>query len=481
MKPTAIRIGSLLLAALMLLSTVACAIEGDESDTTAPLGESEAVTESTAAYTPDIEKQDYGVDFNLVVGGGTLASDYFFVEERDKDGGQMESTVYERAVKIKDHLGVQMVLQDAGSWTEYAPAVIRTVQAGDDDYQLVLTNVYQGVTDLITTNSLYNLDDLKAINLEAPYWNTDLMDEITIEGKHLYGYNDFCLSLVYLLVFNKDMMTRYNLTAPYDDVRNNEWTLDKLTSLASNVAVDNGDNKWDAKDTYGISGWGWIPLVSFVTSSDLKIVSRNEDNDFVLAYENNPEKMINLIDKIYAMYEAEYAHLWKSVPTPNSTIDFAESRTLFHFYLSSDLVTLRDENVKFGVLPYPLYDEEQTAYKTLNWNGLMGVPGSIKNPTMVGEVIELLAYYTEPVKTAYYEDLLGQKIADAPDDAEMLNIIWNTQVSDVGIITCNSSGAMDNLVYMIPKMCEGGNNNFASYMKSNRRAAQKGLDNVFGQ
>ncbi len=473
-----IRLASLLLASLMLLAATACANSTGEAETTA--GETEVITEATTEYVPDIEKTNYDCDFNIVI-GGTFNANYIFVEDREENGGQMENTVYDRALKIKDHLGVQLALQDAGSWTEYAAAVARTVQAGDDDYQLVLTPVYQGVTDLITTNSLYNLDELEAINLDAPYWNDGLMDEIAIEGKHLYGYNDFCLSLVNLIVFNKDMMTRYNLTAPYDDVRNMKWTLDKLMSMASNVAVDNGDNVWDANDTYGIAGWGWVPLISFITSSDLQIVSRDEDDNFVIAYENNSEKTINLIDKIYEMYNAEYAHFWKSVPNTGTTISFADGRTLFQFYSSPDLVNLRDEDIKFGVLPYPLYDEQQAEYKTMNWNGLMGVPGSIKNPAMVGEVIELLAYYTAPVKTAYYEDLLGQKIADAPDDAEMLNVIWDTQVTDVGIITCNSSGQMDNLVYMIPKMCENGNTNFASYMKANKKGAQRKLDDVFKQ
>ena len=99
---------------------------------------------------------------------------------------------------------------------------------------------------------------------------------------------------------------------------------------------------------------------------------------------------------------------------------------------------------------------------------------------MVGDVLELLNYYSEPVKEAFYENLLGSKVAQSPDDVDMLNIIWDTVVSDVGIITCNSSTAMDNLVYMLPKMCENGNNNFASYMRSNKRAAQGRLDKLFG-
>ena len=112
---------------------------------------------------------------------------------------------------------------------------------------------------------------------------------------------------------------------------------------------------------------------------------------------------------------------------------------------------------------------------------MMVVPSSIKNPDMVGDVLELLGYYSAPVKTAYYKVLLNYKIANAPQDAEMLDLIWDTLVSDIGLIACNCDKTMDNLVYMIPKLCESGENTYASFVKGNSKGAQKALDRVFGQ
>lgn len=189
--------------------------------------------------------------------------------------------------------------------------------------------------------------------------------------------------------------------------------------------------------------------------------------------------MLNLIDTVTNMYNAEWSWLWKSVHDASEVVDITTGRALFYFVSSLNLVSLKGEDVEYGILPYPMYDKQQENYRTLNWNGLLGVPASIKNPEMVGDVLEMLNYYSAPVKDAFYENLLGAKVAQSPDDVDMLNIIWDTVVSDVGIITCNSSGAMDNLVYMLPKMCENGNNNFASYMKSNTRSAQRGLDKLF--
>ena len=53
----------------------------------------------------------------------------------DEDRGDpFMDTVYERGIKIKDHLGVDLVDIDAGDWLTYSNNVIRTVQSGDDAY-----------------------------------------------------------------------------------------------------------------------------------------------------------------------------------------------------------------------------------------------------------------------------------------------------------------------------------------------------------
>jgi len=483
MKQTVKRSLALLLIAVMTLSAVACAT-GTETDETLDPNGTNAETNSETEYVPDIAVKNYDCDFNFVASGSSVPRDVIAIEDiEDTDAGDLENAVYERGIKLKDHLGVTLVYQDAGDWIAYAANVSKTVQAGDDAYQMVLTHVYQGVTDLITSNALYDIGELDSVNLEAPYWATELMEEVKVNDKYLIGYNDFCLADVKLIVFSKDLMDQYNLTAPYDAVINKTWTLDQMIGMASTVSADNGDGKWDNQDTYGISGWGWVPLISFVTSSDMKIVDRDETDYFKLAYENNSEKMISLIDKIMAMYQADYSFFWKSTDqgVADKMVKFSDGKTLFQLSDNKSLVPLREEDIRFGILPYPLWDEHQTEYKSLNWNGIFGVPGAIKNKEMVGDVLELMGYYTADVKTAYYEKLLGSKLAESPEDAEMLDIIWNSQVSDVGLIACNSSGSMDSLVYMIPKMCESGKANFASYMRQQSKSAQRGLDKVFSQ
>lgn len=424
----------LLLAILMLVSTLAaCAAPDDENETTATVAgttggisndpsntsndpsdatspettapdptetSGETATEAATEYVPNIEKKNYNKDFNIVDIG--LNKDWLLVDEADvRLGNAMDEAVYARNARIEDQLGVTCAIVDAGSWTEYSNTIQRTVTTGDDAYQLVLTHPYEGVTTLATQNCLTDFSELPAVNLDASYWNRNLMDMLKMNNQYLLGYGDLFLADVFCIVFNKTMMsTHAELESPYQLVENGQWTIDKLFEMASAVAEDNGDGQWDENDTYGISGWGWTALISFVTSSDLKIADKDEDTGtYYIAYGDNIERTLALIDKVYDMYHADYSYMWPSNFT--TTIDFTEGKSLFQLRSTKELQTIAASGISFGVLPYPKFDSAQESYKHLNWNGLMCVPSSIKDKQMVSEVLELMAYYTAPVKTAY--------------------------------------------------------------------------------
>ena len=461
------------LAALLLLPCfVACGeATQDPKDTTATTVAG-TVEEGETQFDPQIPTKNYDKEFNIT--GVYYIRDWATATE-DERGDPLSDTIFERGIKIKDHLGVDLVDIDAGDWTTYSHAIKRTVSSGDDAYQLVATHCYEGVTTLLSSNAVFDFSDFETVNLDAPYWATDFMEDVKVGDKYLIGYNDFCLSVTISFVFNKALMDEYNLTYPYEDVRNQTWTMDKLMALTANVAKDNGDGVWDVKDTYGITGWGWTDTISFVTACDIKIVDRNEDGLYQVAYTKNTEKTYSALQKVNKLYHAESSHFCGPYGT---NVNFAEGTALMSTVDTTYLSTLRDVTFSFGVLPYPKYDEKQADYKSLNWNGVLLVPGSIKDSKMVGDVLELLAFYTPPVKKAFYEDLLGSKIADAPEDAEMLDVIWGSVVTDIGMISANLTG-MDPLLYMFPNLCMDDISGFSSYVATYSKNANRALERLY--
>ncbi len=468
------RILAALLAGLVLLPVVSCAKTDDTSADTLGANTGETVNEADTSDKPDIGNKDYDCEFVIT---GIIETGVPAVVE-ELEGEPLGDAVFERGISIRDHLGVTLVWEEQQDWITYHEGIIRTIQGNDDAYQLVMTHVYQGIPAFISSGGVRDFATLPSVDLDAPYWSSDFMKELTVDGRYLMGYNDFCLSTTNCLAVNKGIAARYTLTIPYEDVRNKTWTLDKLMTLAATVAEDNGDNVWDEKDIYGIAGIGWVDMASFVTASNLKIVDLDEDDLYQVAYEDNSEKTLTLLDKLCAMYNHESAFFYPPFKT-NPTLDFSAGQTLFHLLETSTMPDLRNVEFRFGVLPLPMYDEQQANYRSLSWNGVLFIPTTIQNEQMVGDVVELLAYYTAPVKTAYYEDLLGSKLAEAPDDAEMLDIIWDTQAGDVGLIVSNLDGLGD-LVCMVPNMCiNGDTNEFASYLRSYKKVANKSLKKLF--
>jgi hypothetical protein len=474
MKLQTKRLLALLLAGLMILPTMACA-KGDDPEETS--GETQNVTEDDTGYKPDIKKTNYNADFTVI---GTHTIMKWVTAKEDSKGDAFEDTLYERAARLKDQLGVTLVKKQSSD-QEYVNEIMRNVQAGDAAYQMVAAHCHIGTASLMASGAMYDISALPSVNLDAPYWSFDFMDGLTINDQYIIGYNDFCLADAACIVINKDLLDEYNIKAPYDDVRNQAWTLEKMNTLAATVSKDNGDNVWNDKDVYGISGWGWTDMISLMIGSGIQIVEKNEDDDYVVAYDSQYEQTLNVLTDIEKIYNAVYGYFW----TPGGSrggveLPFSKGQTLMYLRATGDLTNLRDATVRFGVLPIPKYTTAQKDYRSFSWNGVLMVPSVFTNndPAMVSDAVEMLAYYTAPVKTAFYEDLLGTKLSEAPEDAEMLEIVWSTQVTDVGMVTADV-GKMTELLYLAPNMCLGGTETYASYLKARVKVTNKELDKLF--
>ena len=479
MKSVTIKVLALLLAALMVLPMLAAC--GDTGETTDTTGGSQ--TEATTEKQPAVAKKEYDEEFTVIYCADTFNKGYFFIEEEDRQpGNDMDDKVYERMLQVEEYLGVDIIAENGGTFQEYTTPLKNAISAGDDAYQMVMTHVYMEVANLITSNYFRDFQDFESLQLEEEYWNYGLMDDLSINDKMYCGYNDFCLANCYLIGFNKDMVAEYSSTIGdlYQQVRNKEWTIEKLVEYTSLVSRDNGDGNWDDQDTYGFACHAWVPLVSFQHAADIPIVKEGADGEFYVSpMVDNAERIVALDELIYSFMNAESTYTWNPFDG-KPQLNLKSGRVMFEIVNNYSLVSTKEEDVKVGVLPYPKWDNAQAEYKTLSWNGVLGIPTTVQNEDLVGDVIEMLAWYSEPVCTAFYETLLGSKVADAPEDVEMLNLVWAGQVSDMGLVFSSSSNQMDCLLYAIPHhVSVEGKPAYATYYKQNQKAAERLLNRMF--
>lgn len=448
----------------------------DSSDT--QIAETEGETENENA--PSVEKKNYNDDFFLSIYTQDNPIAYHWVEESQNDA--MSQSLYARQQSVHDHLGVNIVGFSAGEHLGHEQVFMNAVKNKDGSVDTLVTHAYIGISGYISGGYLYDFNDIPEIDLSADYWNTDYMDSLCFDGRYYLGYSDFNIPKTFVVSFNKDLLDKYAdaIDEPlYKTVLDYKWTVDKMISLANTVYVDTTSNGKSEDDTFGITGHQWIPFVSFLKASDIHLVSENDAGDYVVSVytKETMGKTAALTEKLAALAKSDSSWFWYMIdPTPTVTI--TTGRTLLYLQQSFNLIDNLNYELNFGVLPYPMYDEEQKSlgYRSLNWGGCLAIPAYLENAEMTGNTLEMLSFFSEEVTITFYEKLLGKQVADAPDDKAMLDLVWDGICSDFGLTYSHLSSTLDQNLYMFPKVtCATESFGLASYVKSYENAANKAI------
>lgn len=439
--------------------------------------ESASVLEQETDPLPEIERKDYDDTIYMTIQTDNWA-DLMWVEE--SKGDAMSQAVYDRQMKIKDYLGVDIVGTTVVN--EYIDPFKTAVRNKDGSVDILLPNPYLGVAGFISEGYLQDLRNFNEFDFAANYWNLDYMENIAVSDALYLGYSNYNLAKAHMILFNKDLMAQYTDALDetiYETVLGYRWTLDKMLSLTGMVYIDKTADGKTADDTFGITGNQWIPFLVFATSSDINYVDKNEKGVFEVSIYNdlNKEKTTTLIEKLSSLAAADSSWFWFKIdPTPQ--IHLYDGNTLMELVPTYRVVTYLNYDVDYGILPYPMLDEAQkdVGYRSLNWDGYICMPSYIESPEMAAETVELLSFYSDPVRTTFYEKLLGKQAADAPDDSKMLDLVWDGIVSDFGLTYMSLSTALGNLLYMIPEVTYVNSTlNTASYISTCESAANKAI------
>ena len=464
-----------ILAALMILPCVACAAnDGDTSKT----GDVTTIAnaESDTSFFPDVEKRDYnGATFCL---SGTDGKGSWYLADEYKSGDEninvLNNTIYEMNTLIEDHLNVELV---SGS-TAGVP-VETAIMSSDDIYQALVQHAYWEVAPYISRNFVMDMNELDALDFSQFYWNGDIIEELSINDHVYVAVGDICQSELHMIYTNKDLMSTANIKMPYDQVRNGEWTFDTMSAMTADLYIDDGDGQRNNKDIYGFAG-GWADWGAVLPqASDTFVASKNSDGGFDLSLYN--DRTVEFYEKVFNWTQDESVKIWFFGSPDSEHVDFANNQAYLHGstlgpqYLSVEF--------KLGILPMPKYEVSQENYSHVNWGDEILVPTTVKNRDMVGQVLELLSFYSGTmVREKYYDEVLQLRVSEAPDDRDMVELIYNTVVYDPGMVYAHAGGSETGsiypLIYTFYFCVEEGKPNITSYYKAYDKPAQKQINNL---
>ncbi|MBR3686146.1 MAG: extracellular solute-binding protein [Clostridia bacterium] len=450
------KILALLLSLVMILSVfVACdgGKGGDEEATTGGNGnETTTKGDETTEVMPDIEKKNYDSAFYLSVLTDSNPMEHYWVEESDND--VLSAALYERQEKIKNYLGVEVLASHAGSYMDYTEDFKTAVKNKSGGVDTLLTHVSSGVSGLLTGGYLAPFGDLPGVDLDADYWNQDFMDDLSVCDEYLLGFSDFNILYTFVIAYNVDLLAKYDDAlnkSVYQMVDDYEWTLQQFIDIAKLGYIDNGAVE---KNQYGLTGQQWVPWCGFLESCGVNLVEMNDKGTYEISFMNDvyKERTQNIVVMLTELAAAQYTCVDYMVAGTTMTVPFETGRALMTLTDTNLLDNYLNYDIDFGVLPYPTYDTNQKEYRSLQWGGYLAVPAYMENEDMVGETLEMLAFFSEDVKTAYYQKLLGKQIADNPDDRRMLEIIWDSVCTDFGQTFDEICGGT---LYMLPQVTSG--------------------------
>ena len=489
-----IRLIAILLAMVTLLSLlVGCNSAPSGNEATEGKG-NENKTEATQAFEgseiateeefkPDVEEKNYGKEFYLAIMGDVNAPDYHWVKESSNNA--LTDAVYKRQELVRDHIGVEIIGTVTENESRYIEPFKNAVKNKDGSVDLLISHVYYGIDGFITGNYLTDFKDIPEINLDAPYWRYSVMEGIAAKDHFYLGFSDFNIFYTHVIAYNKELLSRYEDQLDediYSTVENYRWTLDKFMWLASLVHIDEtADGKTD-DDTYGFAGKMYrnIGYAGFIQACNIQLVDQDDSGNYVssIYLEKNKEKMANIVDKFYNFVRSDSVLMPNKAPSPS----VANGRALMQTLSTYSLSDLLQYDVEFGVLPYPMYDENQkdVGYRHLQWGGYLCMPSYLADATMAAETVELLSYYSDDVNIAFYEKMLGKQVADVPQDRRMLDIVWDGICYEMGQTYYSLIKDKNNYLYTLEILTEENTTtNLASYVATTQGSINKKLKKFF--
>jgi len=183
----------------------------------------------------------------------------------------MNDAIYERKIFVEDELNIKMTTVKNPDLGGYCSEVKTVIAAGDDAYDMLFNHCIQDIATFVTEGYLYNLDFMPHIDMKAEWWNSEQMDILRLGDNTYYAVNDMMIPCPAVILFNKDMISAYDLANPYELVYNGDWTLDNMETIARAVTADiKGDCVMDINDQYGLAATsrGSSCCINFMTGSD---------------------------------------------------------------------------------------------------------------------------------------------------------------------------------------------------------------------
>lgn len=421
--------------------------KGDTTQTTGGEVTTETLSEPIGKTDDNLpDDLDYGnAEVKILYWSDVLNAEF---DIKEQSGSLMNDAVYRRDLNVQERLGVKFVWNgqpgNKSNLAKFQQYIQNSVAAGEGNIEIVATHsMVMGA--LAVSGLMQDLLQTEYLDFDMPWWPGDLISNSTVRGKLYFASGDISLNTLLGmqgLFYNKDM-ARSDL---YSYVDEGSWTLEKMIEETEGVYIDlNGDGIKNADDKYGYVTYSGMINPLFV-GMGIRFVTKTAEGEIALSDTYGSEKTQGLLEKVIGrLYNTSD---WVYYPKiDDCTAVFVNRRSLF--YMASVRLTVNSlieaEDLKYGILPNPKYNENQENYHTLmaNTYTMYGICITVNETDMHSAVIEAMASegYRE-VTPAVFETALKLRYSNTDNDSRMFDILRQTVIMETGLIFSDQLGGL---------------------------------------
>ena len=412
-----------------------------------------------------LPEKDYGGrQFRIV----THIPGEFYIEEGERNQGDLiKDAKFARNQAVENRFNVELTLGYTGTYSEVSSYVSKTVLSGSDEFELLM-GMAVDTGALVTKKLFLNWHDIENINFDKPWWSKSTVDELTYDGKCAIAVSDLNFSSItatYCMIFNKNLAASYELGNIYDIVLSGKWTIDKLHEMVKDLYVDDGNDKRDENDFYGIYHDHGSHVCTYLWAFYNPVCKKDEEGVPQIAIKTDKIDSIvtTLYDMLYNTNGVFYDVAYKNEKGLSRT-KFYEKKAVF---ATATLSVPTDEKLRnfeddYGIVPYPKYDEAQAEYKTMSdgYHSVLAIPKTVKDTEFVGTIVEALSAETwKTVTPTLYEIALKTRYLRDSESKEVLDLVINGRTFDFGFIYDGWVG----FSFCLQDILASGSSSFQSY------------------
>jgi len=369
------KIPALLLCFSMLITLAACQNNTSAPSETAQTTSAESSTAETSAVEsaiPELEERDLeGFKMTLLKEPQeNIAFSTLTFAASQENGEVLNDAIVRRNQKITEKYNFELAEQ-----TNADPlgTMTKQIMSGDSEYDLFMIQLRE-LNAVATGEYLINWYDVPNIVLEGEWWDQDMQRDLDL-GKGIYFMNGDIIFTVYdclrAVMYNKGLVEDFKLEETYGDfydmATDGKWTVDRHYEMMEIVTSDlNGDGVMNYLDRFG----------NLYNNKSHAALLTAQDQQLVKAVDGYPEmdvfneRFTKVYENILKINSGTSSFDYNSDKFPGLTARQAivtlfdnKQALFFNNGISAASQYMRDvQNVDFGFLPLPKFDEAQEKY-----------------------------------------------------------------------------------------------------------------------